>query len=770
MSKLTKLIVAISVSGIILFSSLNTGFFGKNVQVDAAQFNVSNITLPQGYSLCAVQDNNSLNSAINVSTESKLNSSTNGTKYNLYAVNANLCSLTTTQNSSQPFTFYSYNNHNTNLTINSITAGNPPVLNASVLYPNRLPSYSAPNNNNNSKTFNLCIGSNPIPVTFSIIDLDGDTLIKNTPTTFSATAERTINVSQGAGFVNYTVTPTQQFLDTPNNFTISTTVKEEVSGNLGQILGFGIPTTIQSIVFNSKICGSSSSSNSSTSNIPKSSSSNSIISSPTSSILSSSALSVSTIVSSSSQSFSSRPSLTLSSNVISTSSSSLIPTISSSLISSSTSSTPSSTSSSSNQSLSSISNSPSQVSNLSFTGSIISSSFSSISSCALPTPPNANICLSRTSVSSSSNSNSSLPSDGSLVISNSSNSSPIISSTTSNSSQLSSFSNESSLSLNSQSSSSQIICSSSQSSQSLTDSLSNSSNSCFDPITRTGGSTININGGGVIVISNSIIEPRTQPSIKSNFSIDDPYICGEPIQGQVFSNNLDKVYLVFESTNDSNISYTINPNVNQDGAYQYDTNSITPGSYRITYYAINGDGAQTQRQSFVADIKLKQDCTTSISQNLPDTNEKKGVLDYTYTPVKEDKINVETLTKIAQASQTQVLQKVNTETNSLVRTGGEKTQSIRAIVFLLISVIWLLVNRPKKSFFGNKTRQVFKSLVSLSILTTSISVSGIYTGGNVIYPIQGQNKHAFVQPTFVLCTNLEKFKHTSPPNLTFSYF
>jgi hypothetical protein len=866
MSKFIKFTAVTLAFGVILSSFLAFNFLNQNIKAQAAQLNTSDFTLPAGYSICAVQDNNQLNTAIKVTSGMALNPTITGTKYNLYAVNSTLCNLATTQNSSSPFTFYSYSNHNTNLKINSLTPGNPPTLNVSVEYPNLPPIYSAPNNNN-SKTFNLCVGSTPSPVPFSIIDGDKDALIKNTPTTFNATPERSVSVTQGAGFVNYTVTPTQEFLNTPNDFTITTTAKEEDIGNLNQIPGFGTLTATQSITVISRVCTSSSSSSLaiSSSSKPLSSNSSLILSSSTSntssgilssSVLSSSALSLvsSSKISSSSQipssissilnlisssssnnptSSSNNSSLIQSSSVKSSSlvlnsspsssslaisslssssssctlptppnvntcqtnssnqssiKSSSIPTISSSKVSSSSqmmssiSSSPSLVSSSrvssisnSNTSLSksslSILISSSQVSSTLSTPNSNLSSSSSTSSCVLPTPPNANTCLINSLKSSSS-----LSSEGALITSNSSTSNTAQSSSpqpNSISSQ-SSLTSDSSQSSNINSSSSQNNCGSSQSNQSLADSELESDippeytdNECEEPEISTGGTTVANNGGGVITISNFT---STDSAESSNFSIDDPYICGEALQGQVYSdslNNLDKVYLDLESTIDPNLFYTILPYVNSDGTYQFETINIEPSSYKITYYGINKDGTQTESQSYIADIKPEEDCVPL--QNLSEDNRQRGVLDYAYTPIVEENINVETLTKIAQANQPQLAQKSNSETQGLVRTGGEKPQSIAAIILVLIVIIWLLQTNPIKKILVNKTNQNLRLLISLSILTTSVSMSEIYLGGNILIQTQDQNKFFLNKPVFALCLHSSSNKNIAFQNLTLPY-
>jgi hypothetical protein len=201
----------------------------------------------------------------------------------------------------------------------------------------------------------------------------------------------------------------------------------------------------------------------------------------------------------------------------------------------------------------------------------------------------------------------------------------------------------------------------------------------------------------VITISNST--PNTQPSNTNDFSIDDPYICGGPIQGRVFSNNLanlDKVYLILESTTNPNLTYTINPNINRDGTYQFGTVNIAKGSYKITYYAIAIDGTQTSKKSYFVDIKTRENCTIPISQIQPNTDRQSGVLDYVFSPIKLDKISTETLTKIAQLNQPQIAENVSNGVSSLVRTGGEKIQSTGVLILILIDMAHTLARRIKK--------------------------------------------------------------------------
>jgi hypothetical protein len=744
MSKFIKFAAVTLAFGVILSSFLSFNFFSQNIKAQAAQLNTSDFTLPAGYSICAVQDNNQLNTGIKIASGTVLNPTITGTKYNLYAINSTLCNLATTQNSSAPFTFYSYSNHNTNLKINSLTPGNPPTFNVSVEYPNLSPIYSAPNNNN-SKTFNLCVGSSPNPITFSIIDQDNDALIKNTPATFSSTSERSVSVEQGAGFVNYAVTPTQQFLSTPNDFTITTIAKEEITGNLDKILGFGTPTTNQSINFNSILCTSSSSTSLPISNSPKSSSSNSSL------ILSSNALNSSSGIITSSD---------LPSSVSSLSSSSKI---------SSSSQTPNSLTSSSNL-ISSSSNDYSSIqSSVNSISSALSSSLlsnSSASSCTLPIPPNANTCLNNSSKSSSS-----ISPDGVLVVSYSS----ISNSTQSSSSQKDSISSQSSItsdssqnsSINSSSSSS--TCNSSESNQNSNSSTSNYTNECSsESVVRSGGGNTTPTSGGVIFLSNLETISKTKPS--DYFSIDDPYICGEAIQGQVFYDNLDnldKVYLDLESTIDSNLVYTILPNVNSDGTYQYQTTIIEPGPYKIIYYGINKDGTKTPEESYMADIQPKENCIED--QNLYYLSRQSGVLDFTYSPIEAENISLEVLTKIAQAKQPKVFQSTNGISTELVRTGGEKTQSFVVIILAIITMMWMLQSYSFKNIFVKKTNQFFNSFIILSILTTSVSMSGIYLGGNILIQTQDQNKFILSKPVFALCLHSSSNKNKAFQNLTLPY-
>ena len=301
------------------------------------------------------------------------------------------------------------------------------------------------------------------------------------------------------------------------------------------------------------------------------------------------------------------------------------------------------------------------------------------------------------------------------------------------------------------------------------DSPEDTNSECDEPEVRTGGNTIvTNNGGGVITISNFL--PSTDNSEPSNFSIDDPYICGEALQGQVFSDNLDnldKVYLDLESTIDPNLSYTILPYVNSDGTYKFGTISIEPSSYKIIYYGINKDGTQTQSQSYIAEIKPKEDCVSL--QNLSKDNRQTGVLDYVYSPITEENINVETLTKIAQANQPQLTQKSNNGPQGLVRTGGEKPQSIATVILVLIVIIWMLQSNPIKKILVNKTNQTLPLIITLSILTTSVSMSGIYLGGKILIQTHDQNKFFLSKPAFVLCLHSGIAKSITLQNLTLPY-
>jgi hypothetical protein len=227
------------------------------------------------------------------------------------------------------------------------------------------------------------------------------------------------------------------------------------------------------------------------------------------------------------------------------------------------------------------------------------------------------------------------------------------------------------------------------------------------------------------------------------------------------------VYLVFESTTDPDLLYSINPNVNQDGTYKYDTTDIIPGMYQITYYAINRDGTETSKKSYLAEIKPKEDCISL--QNLSEDNRQRGVLDYAYIPIVEENINVETLTKISQENQPQLIQKSNNELQSLVRTGGEKPQSVAAVILVLIVIIWVLQTNPIKKILVNKTNQNLRLLVTISILTTSFSMSGIYLGGNILIQTQDQNKFFLSKPVFVLCLHSGIAKSIAFHNLTLPY-
>ena len=192
-------------------------------------------------------------------------------------------------------------------------------------------------------------------------------------------------------------------------------------------------------------------------------------------------------------------------------------------------------------------------------------------------------------------------------------------------------------------------------------------------------------GGGLITITNNPTPTQTQitiPLIKSFISVEDPYICGTPIKGQVNSNNLDKVFLIFESQDNSNISYTINPKVNSDGSYTFDPIGIIAGQYKVTYYGTTKDGIESHRLSYLAEIKSKENCTpTSVVQS-----GQQGVLDFVFSPITTTKKNIETLRKLASAPE--FIKKSN-ETLETIRTGGQNIQSVGAIIFILIAGIWL---------------------------------------------------------------------------------
>jgi hypothetical protein len=130
---------------------------------------------------------------------------------------------------------------------------------------------------------------------------------------------------------------------------------------------------------------------------------------------------------------------------------------------------------------------------------------------------------------------------------------------------------------------------------------------------------------------------------------------------------------------------------------------------------------------------------------------------------------LEVLTKIAQAKQPKVFQSTNGISTELVRTGGEKTQSFVVIILAIITMMWMLQSYSFKNIFVKKTNQFFNSFIILSILTTSISMSGIYLGGNILIQTQDQNKFFLSMPVFALCLHSSSNKNKVFQNLTLPY-
>jgi hypothetical protein len=221
MSILKKLIATAGVFALASASLVST-------PISAGTLNLQNATLPAGHILCVVKTGNLTTSGTSVSSGASLSASVNGEEYQIYLVNSSSCSLSNSTNTSAlgTNTFFAYQNHNTQLSLGTITAAttNPaaaPVLAISKSYDNTVPKYTDLN------TINICLGdSRSYDVT--IKDENNDVLTNSGANITAIGSNAFVSSVNGAGYFTYKVQPTTQAYSTLNNeFTLAYSVKEE---------------------------------------------------------------------------------------------------------------------------------------------------------------------------------------------------------------------------------------------------------------------------------------------------------------------------------------------------------------------------------------------------------------------------------------------------------------------------------------------------------------------------------------------------------------
>jgi hypothetical protein len=148
-------------------------------------------------------------------------------------------------------------------------------------------------------------------------------------------------------------------------------------------------------------------------------------------------------------------------------------------------------------------------------------------------------------------------------------------------------------------------------------SLNISSNSNQGSSQNSSTNSINQSNFSSLANSNSILE---------RISINDPYICGGNIFGNVTVSNLnivDRVEVRLILKNNSNVNYLFTLEIDQQGNYTLPIQSINPsgqfyvteGLYTVSYAVFDNQGNSVNGQNYEADIKSIVNCSSNQSQS-----------------------------------------------------------------------------------------------------------------------------------------------------------